>query len=273
MNNDIKQPLPCPFCDGKPVFSSVYEHDDRRYYRMDLECCAKMIVSMDWSEYGTLSFTEAEAQLKAELTEEWNCRPDAALQQEEKENACRHEFHYFGDQVAKRRCINCNKLESAAESSPPLPLQEGQTANMPELPMHMVGLDAAQADLNATEEWLDSAMCDMPEGMETSYETVSAYAAAIITGYRALLVAAVSPQGGEATAVYFVRSKAINSAWAEVDLTLFKRLSQEGANFEYRTLYAAAPIAPALPVAADLPSLKESVAVTARKASRENFEV
>ncbi|WP_224796788.1 hypothetical protein [Pandoraea sputorum] len=55
-------------------------------------------------------------------------------------------------------------------------------------------------DLNATEGVLDAAMCDMPEGMETNYPTVSAYASAVWQGYRKMLAearAALSADGGE----------------------------------------------------------------------------
>ncbi|MFS2103583.1 hypothetical protein [Ralstonia sp. Ralssp135] len=42
-------------------------------------------------------------------------------------------------------------------------------------------------DLNATEGVLDAALCDMPDGFQTDYPTVAAYAHAIWQGYRGLL--------------------------------------------------------------------------------------
>ena len=56
-------------------------------------------------------------------------------------------------------------------------------------------------DLNATEGVLDAAMCDMPDGFQTDYPTVAAYAHAIWQGYRGLLEEARAVQSGQRAGV------------------------------------------------------------------------
>lgn len=66
--------LPCPFCGGQPVFSSPYEHDDRRAMRMDLECCVTMRESIPYYRFKEMTEKEIEKKLVKELIKEWNTR-------------------------------------------------------------------------------------------------------------------------------------------------------------------------------------------------------
>lgn len=66
--------MPCPFCGKQPEFSSYRECDDRRYVKMELECCVIMSQSMGWSEFKNKTDIAITEDLKAELTHEWNRR-------------------------------------------------------------------------------------------------------------------------------------------------------------------------------------------------------
>lgn len=119
---------------------------------------------------------------------------------------------------------------------------------------------APEDDLNATEAWLDSAMCDMPEGMETSYETVSSYAAAVIAGYRALV--AENAVREEQKPVLYQKRMLPNfgdlswQQWENCTQGVFDDIKKLGDQtgkqwiLDARALFAA-PVAQALPVESD----------------------
>lgn len=64
----------CPFCGCTPTFTKAYEYDDRRAMRMRLECCVKMITGISWPDYAALTDAQLDAELRRDLTKEWNTR-------------------------------------------------------------------------------------------------------------------------------------------------------------------------------------------------------
>lgn len=68
----------CPFCGEQPAFSEHYTIADRRYVRMNLECCVSMTDDIPWEKYRGLPEEQVAAQLKESLAASWNGRASHA---------------------------------------------------------------------------------------------------------------------------------------------------------------------------------------------------
>ena len=72
---DPKHLSDCPFCGGKPAFTSAYSEDGNRYMHMDLECCVKMVESIPYRVFREMSTDEINYQLRERLSAAWEDRP------------------------------------------------------------------------------------------------------------------------------------------------------------------------------------------------------
>lgn len=85
---------PCPFCRNVPTPSVVEEMDDRRYVRMQIECCVTMSTGIGWSRYKNMSEAAIKSELLADLTKQWNDRDvvtESKLSWIDRDG-CRHEW-------------------------------------------------------------------------------------------------------------------------------------------------------------------------------------
>lgn len=76
MTDTDKKLKPCPFCGGRPGFSDVEEMDDRRYVKMELECCGVMTAVIGYQRYSNMTDSAIHAELTDRLVEQWNARED-----------------------------------------------------------------------------------------------------------------------------------------------------------------------------------------------------
>ena len=65
---------PCPHCGSQPWFSDVQNMDERRYEEKKLECCAVYSASIGWRRYKDMTAQAIDAELTADLIEQWNKR-------------------------------------------------------------------------------------------------------------------------------------------------------------------------------------------------------
>lgn len=65
---------PCPWCGGVPCLTDSEWRDDRRYFAVDVVCCARMEVAIGWNEAKNMTNDKLKTLILERAEKEWNTR-------------------------------------------------------------------------------------------------------------------------------------------------------------------------------------------------------